>query len=133
MLVLTSGANVPDISRALDLLDGYPPIAGRRGRPRRRFDVLLADNGYDSDAFRRACRDRGTEPIIPKRMTTGVKGLGKLRYVVEQSFALLHQFRRLAVRWERRLDIHDGLVSLACVLICWRRLVRWRNGSYEAV
>jgi hypothetical protein len=26
--VLTSGANVTDISRAVDLLDGYPPIAG---------------------------------------------------------------------------------------------------------
>jgi transposase len=63
--VLTSGANVPDISRAIDLLDGCPAIAGRRGRPRRRFDTLLADKGYDSEAFRRACRDRGTEPIIP--------------------------------------------------------------------
>jgi hypothetical protein len=29
----------------------------------------------------------------------------------------------LAVHWERRLDIHDGLVSLACILICWRRLI----------
>ena len=120
--VLTSGANVPDISRAIDLLDGYPPIAGRRGRPRRRFDVLLADKGYDSDAFRRACRERGTQPIIPRRKTTRIKGLGKLRYVVEQTIALLHQFRRLAVRWERRLDIHDSFVSLACALICWRRL-----------
>jgi hypothetical protein len=36
--VLTSGANVPDISRALDLLDCYPPIAGLPGRSRRRFD-----------------------------------------------------------------------------------------------
>jgi hypothetical protein len=37
---------------------------------------VLADNGYASDAFRPACRDRGTEPIILKRQTTGVKGLG---------------------------------------------------------
>ena len=125
--MLTSGANVPDISRALDLLDGYPPIAGRPGRPRRRFTTLLADKGYDSDAFRRHCWDRGTQPIIPNRKTSGVKGLGKLRYVVEQTFALLHQFRRLAVRWERRLDIHDSFVSLACVLICWRRLINWTN------
>jgi hypothetical protein len=29
--VLTSGAKVPDISRAVDLLDGHPPIAGRPG------------------------------------------------------------------------------------------------------
>ncbi|WP_373315673.1 transposase [Actinoplanes campanulatus] len=67
--VLTSGANVPDISRALDPLDCYPPIAGRPGRPRRRFDVLLADKGYSSEAFRQACRERGTEPIIAKPKT----------------------------------------------------------------
>nr|WP_296067991.1 IS5 family transposase [uncultured Actinoplanes sp.] len=125
--VLTSGANVPDISRAIDLLDGYPPIAGRRGRPHRRFDALLADKGYDSEAFRHACRQRGTQPVIPRRKTSRIKGLGKLRYVVEQSIALLHQFRRLAIRWERRLDIHDSLVSLACALICWRRLTKSRQ------
>ena len=125
--VLTSGANVHDISRALDLLDCYPPIAGRPGRPRRRFATLLADKAYSSAAFRQACLERGTEPIIPKPKTTGIKGLGKLRYVVEQTFALLHQFRRLAVRWERRLDIHDGFVGLTCVLICWRRLINWTD------
>ncbi|MGX1487947.1 hypothetical protein RKD41_000206 [Streptomyces tendae] len=31
-----------------------------------------------------------------------IEGLNKLRYVVEQTFALLHHFKRLAVRWERR-------------------------------
>ena len=123
--MLTTGANVPDISRAVELLDAVPPVAGRRGRPRRRFPVLLADKGYDSRSFRAACRQRRTEPIIPKRGTKGLKGLGKLRYVVEQTIGLLHQFRRLAVRWERRLDIHDGFVSLACALICWRRLINW--------
>jgi hypothetical protein len=56
--VLTSGANVPDISRAVDPLDLFPPVAGRRGRPRRRFDTLLADKGYDSETFRQACPRR---------------------------------------------------------------------------
>ncbi len=88
LLVLTSGANISDISRAVDLLDLFPPVAGRPGRPRRRFAALLADKGYDSEAFRQACRERGTEPIIPKRKTDGVKGLGKLRYVVEQTLVL---------------------------------------------
>lgn len=44
----------------------------------------------------------------------GIEGLCELRYVVEETFALLHQFRRLAVRRERRLEIYDGLVDLAC-------------------
>ncbi|GAA3348553.1 hypothetical protein GCM10020358_67410 [Amorphoplanes nipponensis] len=65
--------------------------------------------------------------IYPFVASGRIKGLGKLRYVVEQSIALLHQFRRLAIRWERRLDIHDGLVSLACALIYWRRLIKSRN------
>jgi hypothetical protein len=46
---------------------------------------------------------------------------------VEQAFALLHQFKRLAVRWERRTELHDAFVSLACGLICWRRLRRPKN------
>ena len=37
LAVLTTGGTVPDISRAVDLVDAVPPIAGRRGRPRRRF------------------------------------------------------------------------------------------------
>jgi hypothetical protein len=59
---------------------------------------------------------------MPK--TAHIKGLGKVRYVVEQTFALLHQFRGMAVRRERRLDIHDSLVGLACVMICWRRFIK---------
>lgn len=60
--------------------------------------------------------------MISRRGAPNIKGQGKLRYVVEQTVALLHQFKRLAVRWERRLDLHNAFVSLGCGLICWRRL-----------
>ncbi|MFB8183668.1 hypothetical protein ACFC8N_48710, partial [Streptomyces sp. NPDC055966] len=36
--------------------------------------------------------------------------------------ALLHWFRRLRIRWEIRDDIHEAFLSLACSIICWRRL-----------
>ncbi|MGW4142842.1 hypothetical protein ACWELV_39945 [Streptomyces mirabilis] len=52
---------------------------------------------------------------------------GKLRYVVEQAFVLLHPFKRFAVRWERRTELHDAFVSLACGLIRWRRLKKRRS------
>jgi hypothetical protein len=32
-------------------------------------------------------------------------------------------FRRLRIRWEIRDDIHEAFLSLACGIICWRRLV----------
>jgi hypothetical protein len=44
------------------------------------------------------------------------------RWVIEQSIALLHWFRRLRTRWEIRDDIHEAFLSLACAIICWRRL-----------
>ncbi|MFG2887356.1 transposase [Streptomyces sp. NPDC048297] len=102
-------------------VDGIPLVAGRPGRPRRRPEALLGDKGYDSDANRRELRKRRILPVISRRGAPDIKGLGKLRYVVEQTFALLHQFKRLAVRWERRTELHDAFVSLACSLICWRR------------
>ncbi|WP_327668005.1 MULTISPECIES: IS5 family transposase [unclassified Streptomyces] len=120
--VITTAANVNDITQTLALVDGLPPVAGRPGRPRRRPDALLGDKAYDSKAVRHGLHKRRIMPVISRKGAPNIKGLGKLRYVVEQTFALLHQFKRLAVRWERRLELHDAFVSLACSLICWRRL-----------
>lgn len=124
--VITTAANVNDVTQTLALVDGIPAVAGRPGRPRRRPDALLGDKGYDSNPNRRELRKRGILPVISRKGAPNIEGLGKLRYVVEQAFALLHQFKRLAVRWERRLDLHDALVSLACGLICWRRLKNYK-------
>ncbi|MBZ6478180.1 hypothetical protein K9U14_33485, partial [Streptomyces griseocarneus] len=55
----------------------------------------------------------GCDDACARVLGGGERSLGRL---------LLHQFKRLAVRWERRLDLHDALVPLACGLICWRRL-----------
>ncbi|MDG9702884.1 hypothetical protein [Streptomyces sp. DH37] len=59
--------------------------------------------------------------MISRKGALSIKGLGKLRYVVEQPSSL-HHFKRLAVRWGRRLDLHEALVSLAGGLLCRRRL-----------
>ena len=45
-------------------------------------------------------------------------GLGKVRWVVERTFAWLHQFKRLRVRSEVRADLHQGLLELACSISC---------------
>ncbi|GHH80356.1 hypothetical protein GCM10018781_60400 [Kitasatospora indigofera] len=120
--VITTGGNIPDITQTLALVDGVPPVAGLPGRPHKRPKSLLGDKGYDSRHVRRELIRRRILPVISRRGEPHIRGLGKLRYVVEQTFALLHQFKRLAVRWERRLDVHNSFISLACALICWRRL-----------
>ncbi|GAA2610771.1 hypothetical protein [Streptomyces tubercidicus] len=43
-------------------------------------------------------------PVTSSRDEPDIIDLGKLRYVVYQTFTQLHQFKRLAVRWERRLN-----------------------------
>ncbi|MBJ6613822.1 IS5 family transposase [Streptomyces sp. I4(2020)] len=120
--VITTAANVNDVTQTLALVDGVPPVAGRVGHPRKRPDALLGDKGYDSNPHRKELLRRGILAIISRKGQPDIQSLGKLRYVVEQTFALLHQFKRLAIRWERRLDLHDAFASLACALICWRRL-----------
>lgn len=119
---ITTAANVNDVTQTLALVDGIPPVAGRVGHPRKRPDALLGDKGYDSNPNRRELLRRGTLAVISHKGQPDIQGLGRIRYVVEQTFALLHQFKRLAVRWARRLDLHDAFVSVGCSLICWRRL-----------
>jgi transposase len=63
-------------------------------------------------------------PFLAKRNTEHGSGLGRWRWVVERTFAWLNQFRRLRVRYEKRADIHEAFLSLACALLCWNFLER---------
>ncbi|MFF7876050.1 transposase [Streptomyces californicus] len=83
---------------------------------------MLGDKGYDSNPNRDELRRRRILPVISRKGSPNIKGIGKLRYVVEQTFALLHHFKRLTVRWKHRTELHDAFTSLACSLNCYRRL-----------
>jgi len=122
LAVRLTGANRHDVTQLLPLIDAVPAVRGRRGRPRRRPDRLYADRAYDHDKYRRRVRDTGITPHIARRSVPHGSGLGVHRWVVEQTVALLHWFRRLRIRWEIRDDIHEALLKLGCALICWRRL-----------
>jgi transposase len=119
-----TGGNRNDVTQLLPLVDGIGPIAGKRGRPRRRPSQVIADRGYDHDKYRRELWRRGVKPVIARRATEHGSGLGRARWVVERTFAWLHNFRRLRIRWEREASLHRALLSLGCALICWRRLQR---------
>jgi transposase len=107
----------------MPLIERVPPVRGRRGRPRRRPDELYADRAYDYDKYRDLVRAKGIVPAIARKGVAHGSGLGVHRWVVEQTIALLHWFRRLRVRWEIRDDIHEAFLRLACGIICFRRLV----------
>lgn len=117
-----TAANVNDGTMLLPLLDKFPPLRGRVGRPRTRPLLVTADKAYHSAARVEALRARGVWPLLPERGRRTASGLGRLRWPVERSIAWLKQFRRLRTRYERRLDIHEALLELACCVICWRKL-----------
>jgi hypothetical protein len=50
---------------------------------------------------------------------------------VERTFAWLNRFRWLRVRYEKRADIHEALLSLTCAFLWWNVLDRqgtWAMG-----
>ncbi|MFK3732363.1 IS5 family transposase [Streptomyces sp. NPDC088090] len=122
LAVPLTGGNRHDVTQLLPLLDAVPSILGLRGRPRRRPRRLYADRGYDYDKYRRLLWKRGIKPMIARRGVAHGSGLGRVRWVAERAFAWLHQFKRLRTRCERCADLHQGLLELACVIICLRRL-----------
>jgi transposase len=124
LAVSLTGGNRNDVTQLIHQLDKVPPVRSRVGTPRRRPDCLYADRGYDHDKYRRLIRAKGVKHRIGRRGVEHGSGLGKHRYVIERTIALLHWCRRLRIRWEIRDDIHEALLSLATALICWRRLTR---------
>lgn len=104
------------------------PAGGRRRRP----TALYGDKAYDAHAFRGLLRSRGVRAEIPRRCWAGdpkelleVRGhLGPVRRVIERTLAWRNQLRRLAVRYERRRDIHEAFTCLAGALLCWKALIR---------
>lgn len=117
-----TGANRHDVTQLLPLVEAIPPVRGKRGRPRRRPGSVLGDRAYDSDPHRHALRALGIEPVLAERGTPHGSGLGIFRWVVERTLAWIHQHRRLRVRFERRADIHEAFLAIACSLICWNFL-----------
>jgi IS5 family transposase len=122
-----SAANTHDSVLLEPMLDAVPPIKGPRGRPgrpRKRPTKLHCDKGYDYPRCRRSLRRRGVTPRIARRGVESSQRLGCHRYVVERSLAWLVGYRRLQVRYERHADILQGLMQLACSLICLKSLNR---------
>jgi transposase len=112
-----SRANLNDCEMLAPMLDQLPAIKIRRGRPRSRPHKLHADKAYDHVFCRMICRVRGIRPRIARRGIEDSQRLGRHRWVVERTIAWLHRFRRLAVRYERRADIHRGFLTLGAALV----------------
>ncbi|GGW17645.1 hypothetical protein GCM10010264_74070 [Streptomyces globisporus] len=119
-----SGANLHDSQALIPLVKGIPPIRSRRGRRRRKPDKLHADKGYDYAHLRRWLRERGITHRIARKGVESSQRLGRHRWTVERTLAWLASCRRLHRRYERKADHFLAFTSIACTLICYRRLTK---------
>lgn len=86
--------------------------------------VLIADRGYDSAAFRQALVDKGIEPCIPSSRSRKIpypydKLLYRQRHKVENLFAKLKDWRRIATRYDRCAHTFFSAICIAAAVIFW--------------
>jgi putative transposase len=83
---------------------------------------LLADRGYDADWFRAALTEKGITPCIPpkKNRKTTVeydKILYKQRHKIENMFARIKDWRRIATRYDRCAHTFMAAILIASITI----------------
>lgn len=85
---------------------------------------LIADKGYDANAFRNALRASGTKPVIPgrsnhKRMIAYDKARYRHRHLVENAFCRLKDFRRIATRYDKLAWNFLSAVAIGAIIGFW--------------
>jgi transposase len=86
---------------------------------------LSLDKGYDYDQVREVVaaygytahiRTRGEEATARR----AIPGYRARRWVVERTHSWLNRFRRLLIRWEKKVENYVAMLHFACAWICFR-------------
>lgn len=124
----SSGDERKQVSPLLGKISSLIKKAWSRGK----VPILEADKGYDSIETRYDVLSCKVFPLIArKKNTKGYKKQGtcyleKQRWVVERTISWLKtSFRRLTVRWERKMKYWKGLLTLGLVGYWMKYLSRW--------
>ena len=106
IILLLSEGQMSDYEGARLVLDALPAASS-----------LIADRGYDSDWFRAKLQDRGIEPCIPSSRSRKVpyaydKAVYRECHKVENLFAKLKDWRRIATRYDRCVELDPGFRTI---------------------
>jgi transposase len=85
---------------------------------------LIADRGYDSNAFRSALLARGIAPCIPSTRSRKTPiphdaVLYRQRHRIENMFGRLKDWRRIATRYDRCAHTFFSAICIAATVIFW--------------
>ena len=124
LAVTVDGANRHDKKMLADTLNG---VMTQRPNPDDTPQHLCLDKGYDYPDIRDLAVELGYTPHIKSRgdESTAKKTAPRYRarrWVVERSHSWLNRFRRILIRWEKRLDRYQAFLHFACAIIVWRAM-----------
>jgi transposase len=122
LAALLTGANRHDSVVFEALLDAVSPIRCPSGQRRQRPAKLHADKAYAIPRCRQALTRRHINVRIARKGIESGQRLGRHRGVVERTLAWLARYRRLTIRYERRVDMHQAFLTLGCALIGFNHL-----------
>lgn len=117
------GANRVDFKLARATIESIPV---RRPKPTNRAPQgLCLDKGYDYNEVRELAVEFGYTPHIRARgeEAQAIKheaGFKARRWVVERTHSWMNRFRRILIRWEKKLENYLGLLHLVCAWITYR-------------
>jgi len=124
LAVIVSGANRHDMKLFAETLDA---VVIERPRPTEEAPQhLCGDKAYDFGAIHHEAERRGYIPHIRSRVE-GQKAKRKdpnyrpQRWVVEVCHSWLNRFRKLLVRFEKKVVMHLGLLQFACAYLVFKR------------
>jgi len=85
---------------------------------------LVADKGYDTDAFRSFLKERGIKTVIPgksnrKKRIRYDKVAYKGRNVIERCFCRLKDWRRIATRYDKLAQNFLSALCFVAMLAYW--------------
>ena len=92
---------------------------------KKRPQHLCLDAGYDYPEVHELVEEWGfTAPIRPRRAEAKERqrlpGYRARRWVVERTHSWMNRFRRLLIRWEKKVENYVALLHFACAWITFR-------------
>ena len=113
--LVTSPGNVSDMRL-------FTPVMDSAMTPLQSGAEVFADKGYDSRANREDCRRRGMRDRIFRRRSVNGQRTHAKRGVVERFFAWHDKYRRLLVRYEKKVLVYENLTLIAIGTLLERRM-----------
>ena len=121
-----AGANRPDMKLVEPTLESIPV-----DRPKPTKDKpqhLCGDKGYDFPSVRTLVDAWGYTAHIPLKKAKGTKpvkrekvpGYRARRWMAERTHSWMNRFRRLLIRWEKKVPNYKAFLHLACAWITYK-------------